>query len=73
MPEPHSITRKDRHESSLPQSWQPFESLRRDIDRLFDDRSSAGFWRAPFPQVCRRSHALLGPRNDLCHGSGGRY
>jgi HSP20 family protein len=29
--------------------WRPFESLRRDIDRLFEDFGS-GFWRSPFPR-----------------------
>jgi HSP20 family protein len=27
--------------------WQPFEGLRREIDRLFDD-FDVGFWRSPF-------------------------
>ena len=32
---------------SVPQAWRPFESLRREVDRLFEDfdRSS---WRSPF-------------------------
>ena len=29
------------------QSWRPFESLRREVDRLFDD-FSGGMWRSPF-------------------------
>jgi HSP20 family protein len=29
------------------QPWRPFESLRRDIDRLFDDFTGR-FWRSPF-------------------------
>jgi HSP20 family protein len=28
-------------------AWRPFESLRREIDRLFDDFDT-GFWRSPF-------------------------
>ncbi len=32
--------------SSVPQMWQPFESLRQEIDHLFDD-FGRGFWR-PF-------------------------
>src|SRR5208282_6844826 len=28
-------------------AWRPFESLRREIDRLFDD-FDGGFWRSPF-------------------------
>ena len=30
-----------------PQMWQPFESLRREIDRMFDD-FGGGMWRSPF-------------------------
>ena len=30
-----------------PQAWQPFESLRREIDRMFDD-FGGGLWRSPF-------------------------
>jgi hypothetical protein len=29
------------------QPWQPFESFRREVDRLFDD-FSGGVWRSPF-------------------------
>jgi HSP20 family protein len=32
--------------SSMPQLWQPFEGLRQEVDRLFDD-FGRGFWR-PF-------------------------
>jgi HSP20 family protein len=32
-----------------PFGWHPFESLRREIDRLFDD-FGGGFWRSPFPR-----------------------
>lgn len=31
----------------MPQAWRPFESLRREVDRLFDD-FDGGFWRSPF-------------------------
>jgi HSP20 family protein len=42
-------TRKNEKASiaTLPQAFRPFESLRRDVDRLFDD-FSGGFWRSPF-------------------------
>jgi len=33
--------------ASAPAPWAPFESLRREIDRLFDD-FDGGFWRTPF-------------------------
>ena len=47
--------------SSEVQEWRPFEGLRREIDRLFDDFGQ-GFWRSPF----RRSvvdFEPLWPRN----------
>lgn len=34
-------------QASAPREWRPFETLRREIDRLFDD-FDGGFWRAPF-------------------------
>jgi HSP20 family protein len=33
--------------TSTPQAWQPFETLRREVDRLFDD-FGRDFWRSPF-------------------------
>ncbi len=33
--------------SSPLQAWRPFENLRREVDRLFDD-FSGGMWRSPF-------------------------
>jgi HSP20 family protein len=38
-----------------PQAWRPFENLRHEIDRLFDDFGD-GFWRSPF----RRTEAAFG-------------
>jgi len=37
----------EKASTSPTQTWQPFESLRREIDRLFDD-FDGGFWRSPF-------------------------
>lgn len=33
--------------ASAPQVWRPFEGLRQEIDRLFEDFDT-GFWRSPF-------------------------
>ncbi|MGA8820968.1 MAG: Hsp20/alpha crystallin family protein [Xanthobacteraceae bacterium] len=33
--------------TALAPVWRPFESLRREVDRLFDD-FDGGFWRSPF-------------------------
>ena len=47
------------------QPWRPFESLRREVDRLFDD-FSGGIWRSPFGrsffdvEPFRRAQASLG-------------
>lgn len=38
--------KNEKSVSGMPQAW-PFESLRREIDRLFDD-FNGGFWRSPF-------------------------
>jgi HSP20 family protein len=48
------------------QAWQPFESLRREIDRLFDD-FDVGFFRSPF----RRTRSDLEPfwRGELSWGN----
>ena len=37
----------EKSSGGVPQTWQPFESLRREVNRLFDD-FDGGFWRAPF-------------------------
>ena len=47
------------------QPWRPFESLRREVDRLFDD-FSGGMWRSPFGrsffdiEPFRRTEAAFG-------------
>jgi HSP20 family protein len=35
--------------ATTPYGWRPFESLRRDIDRLFED-FGGGLWRSPLPR-----------------------
>jgi HSP20 family protein len=35
---------------TAPQMWRPFENLRSQVERLFDEFDS-GFWRAPFRQI----------------------
>jgi HSP20 family protein len=49
-----------------PQAWQPFETLRREVDRLFQD-FDRDFWRAPF----RRSTFDVEPfwRRELTWGA----
>lgn len=49
-----------------PQVWRPFETLRREVDRLFDDFGTE-FWRSPF----RRSHFDMEPifRRELTVGT----
>jgi HSP20 family protein len=43
---PVKIEEKAAVRSSARAAWQPFEGLRREIDRLFDD-FDRGFWRSP--------------------------
>lgn len=38
---------EQKTESAVPQVWRPFDTLRREVDRLFDD-FGAEFWRSPF-------------------------
>jgi HSP20 family protein len=37
----------EKSPAGVPQVWRPFESLRREVDRLFEDFDT-GFWRTPF-------------------------
>jgi HSP20 family protein len=54
MAEPTKLPVKTEQASAPMQTWKPFESLRREIDRLFDD-FDGGFWRSPF----RRSATMV--------------
>lgn len=38
---------KGEQKAAVPQAWHPFESLHREINRLFDD-FGRDFWRSPF-------------------------
>jgi HSP20 family protein len=55
----------EKTQPSTLQPWRPFESMRREVDRLFDD-FSGGIWRSPFGrslfdiQPFRRSEATFG-------------
>lgn len=37
----------EKSAAGMPQEWRPFENLRREVDRLFDE-FDGGFWRSPF-------------------------
>jgi len=37
----------EKASAPMPQVWHPFETLRREVDRLFED-FDGGFWRSPF-------------------------
>jgi HSP20 family protein len=41
------VPMKTEKSAGMPQVWRPFESLRREVDRLFDD-FHPDFWRSPF-------------------------
>jgi HSP20 family protein len=44
---PVTTSKQPTEPASAPQLWPPFETLRREVDRLFDDFGS-DFWRRPF-------------------------
>lgn len=58
-------TEKGVPEAASLQAWRPFETLRREVDQLFED-FDRGFWRFPF----RRSAFALEPfwRSELTWG-----
>src|SRR5262249_28195232 len=48
MAEPSKMPAKaETSRNSVPEIWRPFENLRREMDRLFDD-FGAGLWHSPF-------------------------
>jgi HSP20 family protein len=50
MAEPTKLPVKTENSPAAgPSPWRPFEHLRREIDRLFDD-SNGSFWRPSFPR-----------------------
>jgi HSP20 family protein len=42
------VTKKTSEPTFLPEAWRPFEALRREVDRLFEDFGRDDFWRRPF-------------------------
>ncbi len=64
---PVKTEEKGTERSSALQAWHPFESLRREVDRLFED-FDRDFWRSPF----RRSVFDIEPfwRRELSRGAG---
>ena len=44
---PVKAEQKSEAEVAMPQVWRPLETLRREVDRLFDDFGTE-FWRSPF-------------------------
>jgi HSP20 family protein len=64
MPDPTSKVpaKSETSRSSVPEMWRPFQSLRREVDRMFED-FGYGFWRPPFrgldPAPFRRGETSL--------------
>jgi len=50
MAEPVKLPTKPERVATAPARWAPFEGLRREIDRLFDD-FGGGFWRPAFART----------------------
>ncbi|RXH23999.1 molecular chaperone Hsp20 [Bradyrhizobium nanningense] len=42
------VTKKTTEPAFAPEAWRPFEALRREVDRLFEDFGTEDFWRRPF-------------------------
>jgi HSP20 family protein len=59
------VKTENKEPASALKAWHPFESLRREVDRLFDD-FNGGMWRSPFRrsffdiEPFRRSEAAFG-------------
>ncbi len=74
MAEPSSKITAQVESGKVPEhmsSWHPFDSLQREIERLFDD-FGRGFWRSPFRAVpfdveplWRRGGSLAAPPVDI--------
>jgi HSP20 family protein len=47
---PVTTSKQPTEPATAAQPWQPFETLRREVDRLFDDFGS-DFWRRPFRAI----------------------
>jgi HSP20 family protein len=69
---PVKTSEKPSEPTSGLQTWHPFESLRREVDRIFED-FDRDFWRAPFRRsifdrvpMSRREHpAMVMPEVDI--------
>ncbi len=69
---PVKAERKTEAKEATPVVWRPFDSLRREVDRLFDD-FGAEFWRSPFrrpafdgePMFRREFHTGLSTAVDI--------
>jgi HSP20 family protein len=64
---PKSEEKKVEQAPSLVPEWRPFETLRREIDRLFDDFGQ-GFWRAPLEPLSRKLTWGTAPAVDIVEG-----
>jgi len=63
---PVTVKKRPPERTTAPEPWRPFESLRREVDRLFED-FDRDFWRVPF----RRSAFDIEPlwRGELAWGA----
>ncbi len=42
------VTKQANQPAFAPEAWRPFETLRKEVDRLFEDFGTEDFWRRPF-------------------------
>lgn len=65
------IIKKTTEPGFAPEAWRPFESLRREVDRLFEDFGTEDFWRRPFRSLAgfERARKLVArPAVDVTEG-----
>ena len=64
--------RTEEKKTDRPTEWRPFESLRREVERLFDD-FQVGSWRSPIWSHRIRRRAVQAQRDRMGQGSRGRH
>ena len=62
------VTKKASEPAFAPEAWRPFEALRNEVDRLFEDFGTEDFWRRPFRSLARFEKAqklMASPAVDI--------
>ena len=67
------VTKKASEPAFTPEAWRPFEALRKEVDRLFEDFGGDDFWRRPFRSLSGIERSLAqklaaAPAVDVAEG-----